>query len=166
MRRPSDAGRGGTVHRGRPVSSGGHQPFGGDGGKNTLVIHVTPEPMADWERLRHDDYSRYRARKEERARAYIGLVETYMIPDLSRHIRYLDAATPATYARYLGTVQGANSDMLAVPSNFGKNRLPTRTPFRGLFLPKFSHGIWPSLQAGLQVVDMITGGEIMGGFPV
>jgi hypothetical protein len=45
----------------------------------------------------------------------------------------------------------------------GKNRVKTRTPVKGLFIPKFSHGIWPSIQAGLQVVDMISGGKIMDG---
>jgi len=44
-----------------------------------------------------------------------------------------------------------------------KYSLPTRTPIKGLFVPKFSHGIWPSMQAGLQVVDMISGGKIMNG---
>ena len=74
----------------------------------------------------------------------------------------MDVATPATFERYLGSTGGANFDMLPVPSNFGMHRLPSRTPIPGLFLPKFSHGIWPSLQAGLQMVDMITGGEVMG----
>jgi hypothetical protein len=38
-----------------------------------------------------------------------------------------------------------------------------RTPIKGLYQPKFSHGVWPSLQAGMQVVDMILGGKIMQG---
>lgn len=75
----------------------------------------------------------------------------------------MDVSTPATYKRYIGSPTGSQYDMLPLPSNFGKNRLPTRTPVKGLFLPKFNHGIWPSLQAGLQVVDMISGGKIMNG---
>lgn len=133
------------------------------GGKSTLIIHVTPAPMADWEELRERDYQAYCQRKEERARYYIDKVEQYMIPGLRKHILFTDVSTPATYSRYLGTTEGANSQMLSVPSNFGMFRLPTRTPVKGLFLPKFSHGIWPCLQAGLQTVDMITGGSIMGG---
>ena len=87
----------------------------------------------------------------------------HMIPNLKEHILFTDITTPATYKRYIGSPTGSQYDMLPVPSNFGKNRLPTRTPIKGLFLPKFSHGIWPCLQAGLQVVDMISGGKIMQG---
>jgi len=65
--------------------------------------------------------------------------------------------------RYINSPTGSNFDMLPVPENFGKDRLPTRTPVKNLFLPKFSHGIWPSMQAGLQVADMISGGKIMNG---
>ncbi|MBN2625953.1 MAG: NAD(P)/FAD-dependent oxidoreductase [Spirochaetales bacterium] len=133
------------------------------GGKQTLIIHVTPAAAEDWEELRAQDYDAYRARKKEAARYYIDKVEEYMIPGLKEHIRLTDISTPATYARYLGTKGGANSDMLNVPSNFGMYRLPTRTPVEGLFLPKFSNGIWPSLMAGLQVVDMMTGGAVMEG---
>ena len=133
------------------------------GGKQTLIIHVTPAAMEDWEELRSSDYDEYIKKKEETAAYYIGKVEQYMLPGLSEHIVLKDISTPATYARYLGTRGGANSDMLNVPSNFGMFRLPARTPVEGLFLPKFSNGIWPSLTAGLQVVDMMTGGKVMNG---
>jgi hypothetical protein len=86
-----------------------------------------------------------------------------MIPGLRDHIKLIDVSTPATYARFIGSPTGSNYDMLPVPGNFGKNRLKTRTPVKNLFHPKFSHGIWPSMQAGLQVVDMISGGKIMNG---
>ena len=75
----------------------------------------------------------------------------------------MNISSPATYANFIGSTLGCNFDMMPVPENFGKNRLKTRTPIRNLFLPKFSHGIWPSMQAGLQVVDMISGGKIMNG---
>ena len=133
------------------------------GGKPTLIIHVVPAAMADWKELRERDYDAYCRRKAEFAQWYIDRVEQYMLPGLRSAVRYMDVATPATYERYLGSTDGANFDMLPVPSNFGMHRLPSRTPVPGLFLPKFSHGIWPSMQAGLQMVDMITGGEVMGG---
>jgi len=133
------------------------------GGRNTLIVHVTPAAMADWESLRKVDKVLYDLKKLEWAEFYIRKVEQYMIPGLQSHILFKDVATPATYARYLGSRKGANSDMLSVPGNFGMYRLRSRTPVKGLFIPKFSHGIWPSLQAGLQMVDMMTGGKIMGG---
>jgi hypothetical protein len=54
--------------------------------------------------------------------------------------------------------------MSPYPDNIGLKRLSTRTPIKGLFIPKFAHGIWSSMQAGFQVVGMITGGEIMNGY--
>jgi len=38
-----------------------------------------------------------------------------------------------------------------------------RTPIRGLFQPKFVHGILGALYGGVQAVDMILDGEVMGG---
>ncbi len=128
-----------------------------------MIIHVTPAAMGNWSILRKSDYEKYTEKKRELADYYINKVEAYMIPHLKEHIEIIDISTPATYERYLGTTEGANRDMLSVPENFGMFRLPTRMPLKGLFLPKFSQGIWPSLQAGLQVVDMITGGKIMKG---
>ncbi len=132
-------------------------------GKANLIIHVVPVPIQGWTELRESDYDKYMAEKERIAAFYIKKVEEYMIPNLHKHITFMDVSSPATYSRYLGSPTGSNYDMLPLPSNFGKNRLPTRTPLKGLFLPKFSHGIWPSMQAGLQVIDMISGRKIMGG---
>lgn len=133
------------------------------GGKPNLIIHVVPVPARKWIELRENDPEAYKKQKYELADFYIQKVDEYMIPGIKEHISFVDVATPATYARYIGSPSGSNYDMMPVPGNFGKNRLKTRTPVRNLFLPKFSHGIWPSLQAGLQVVDMISGGKIMQG---
>ncbi len=133
------------------------------GGKNTLILHVVPVPANYWIRLKQENRMLYDQQKQTVAAFYINKIEQYMIPDLKKHILFTDISTPATYLHYLGTPTGSQYDMLPVPSNFGKNRLPTRTPVKGLFVPKFSHGIWPCMQAGLQVTDMITGGKIMKG---
>jgi hypothetical protein len=79
------------------------------------------------------------------------------------HIAYTDIASPATFARYSGSPTGSKFDVAPYPDNFGKNRLPMRTPIKNLYQPKFSHGIWPCLQAGIPVVDMIMDGKIMDG---
>jgi phytoene dehydrogenase-like protein len=133
------------------------------GGKPNLVIHVVPVSAGKWIELRKTNYEKYLEEKQKAADFYIQKVEEYMIPGLRGHIKFIDVSTPATYARYIGSPTGSNYDMLPVPGNFGKNRLKTRTPVKNLFHPKFSHGIWPSMQAGLQVVDMISGGKIMKG---
>lgn len=134
------------------------------GSKPAIIIRVVPIPLANWKLLRETDLKLYKKKKEEVADFYIRQVERYLIPDLSRHIVVRDIASPATFERYSGSPTGSNYDMSPYPDNFGLKRLPTRTPIQGLFIPKFSHGIWSSMQAGLQVVDMITGGEIMNGY--
>lgn len=134
------------------------------GGKPVIIIRVVPMPIGNWKLLRETDYSLYTKKKEEVADFYIKQIERYLIPDLSKHIIVRDIASPATFERYSGSPSGSNYDMSPYPDNFGLKRLPTRTPVKGLFQPKFSHGIWPSMQAGIQVVDMILGGEIMNGY--
>lgn len=134
------------------------------GSKPVVIIRVVPMPFAHWKELRETDYNSYTEKKNEVADFYVRQVERYLIPDLSRHIIVRDIASPATFERYSGSPTGSNYDMSPYPDNFGFKRLPTRTPVKGLFIPKFSHGIWPSMQAGLQVIDMMLGGEIMNGY--
>ncbi len=133
------------------------------GNKLNLVLHIVPVPSKYWIELKKNDYEKYSDEKMKVAKHYLNLVEKYIISDLSKHIEMIDVSTPATYARYINSPTGSNYDMMPVPNNFGKNRLKTRTPIKNLFVPKFSHGIWPSMQAGLQVVDMISEGKIMNG---
>jgi phytoene dehydrogenase-like protein len=133
------------------------------GGKQTLIIHVIPVYADKWIRLKEEDPDRYVGEKNSVADFYIDKVEQYMVPGLRDHIVLTDISTPSTYVRYIGSPTGSQYDMMPVPENFGRYRLPSRTPLNGLFVPKFSHGIWPSMQAGLQIVDMISGGKIMNG---
>jgi all-trans-retinol 13,14-reductase len=134
------------------------------GGKPTVVIRVVPVPMADWGTLRASEPRAYADRKRALADFYIEQVERYAIPDLRRHIQVMDVATPATFARFTGTLHGQNYDMAPSPDNFGRKRLAMRTPVAGLLQPKLCHGIWPAITGGMQAVDMILAGEVMGGY--
>jgi phytoene dehydrogenase-like protein len=134
------------------------------GGKPTATIRVVPVPMANWESLRVSNPRAYAERKREVAEFFIEQVERYAIPDLRRHIQVMDVATPATFARFTGSLLGQNYDMAPYPDNFGRKRLPMRTPVAGLLQPKLSHGIWPAITAGMQAIDMFLGGEVMGGY--
>jgi len=134
------------------------------GGKPSLVIRAVPMPAAEWTELRERDPTSYQQRKNAAADFFIEQVERYAIPGLRRHIVFRDVATPATFARYLGSPTGSNYDMASYPENFGRKRLRMRTPVAGLFQPKFSHGIWPGMQAGLQVADMLLENRVMGGY--
>ena len=131
--------------------------------KQTLVIHVTPVNAENWIALRNQARGEYETKKNTVAEQYLRLIESHVIPGLCRNITYLDVATPATFARYLGSPTGSCHDMMPVLSQFGLNRLPLRSPVKGLYHTKFSHGIWPAMHSGLQVMDMITGGKVMNG---
>ena len=129
--------------------------------KQTLIIHVSPVGAKAWIDLKMRDLAEYRRAKENCARKFIGILERELIPGLSSHIRFMDVATPATLCRYLGSSGGSCFEMLPTLSQFGLKRLPLRTPFPGLFHTKFSHGIWPAMHSGLQVLDLITDGAVM-----
>jgi all-trans-retinol 13,14-reductase len=133
------------------------------GGKQSLTIIVYPVAVGNWKELRESDYAAYTEKKNKTASFFIEKVEQYMIPDLKKHILFKDIATPATFARFSGSPTGSKFDMAPYCDNFGRTRLPMRTPIKNLYQPKFSNGIWPSLQAGLQVVDMIMDRKVMNG---
>ncbi|MHA1355385.1 MAG: phytoene desaturase family protein [Candidatus Heimdallarchaeota archaeon] len=133
------------------------------GGKPNITIRVVPMAMADWGTLRESDPKAYKARKEEIADFFIGLCEKYLIPDLSKHIVIKDISTPATYARYSGSPTGSIYDMSPYPDNFGRSRLKMKTPIKGLYQPRFVHGVFASLLSGIQANDMILNGKINNG---
>ena len=106
----------------------------------------------------------YNEQKDTWADFFIDLVERYLIPDLKKHILVKDIATPATYARYSGSPTGSIYDMAPYIDNFGRTRLKMRTPVKGLFQPKFIHGVIGALFGGMQAVDMILEGRVMNGY--
>ncbi len=133
------------------------------GGQPNITIRITPMALADWGELHENNRDEYNARKENWGNFFIDLVEKYLIPDLKNHILITDISTPATYARYSGSPSGAIFGMAPYTDNFGRTRLKMRTPIKGLFNPKFVHGVFGSLLAGIQVNDMILNNKIMGG---
>jgi phytoene dehydrogenase-like protein len=133
------------------------------GGKPTVVIRIVPMPIADWTVLRNQDPEAYARRKQAIADFFISKVERYLIPDLTKHIKVVDIASPATFERYIGTPTGSNYDMSPYPDNFGRKRLKMKTPIKGLLLPKFSHSIFGALQAGIHTADHILGGVVSKG---
>jgi phytoene dehydrogenase-like protein len=128
-----------------------------------LSIQAVPMPMQNWKSLRDTDRERYIKEKEKTAELLIGLLEKYLVPDLSKHIVVADISTPATYSRYSGSPTGSIYDMASIPENFGRNRLPVITPIRGLLLPKFAHGVFGAMNSGLQAVDILFDGKVMKG---
>ncbi len=128
-----------------------------------LTIRVLPVPLGPWAEWRQGDRERYRAERARWGAFFIGLVERLLIPGLREHVAFTDLSTPATYARYSGSPTGSVYDMAPTPDNFGRTRLPMRTPVRGLLQPKFVHGILGALYGGVQAVDMLLDGAVMRG---
>jgi phytoene dehydrogenase-like protein len=131
--------------------------------KKTLTIQTIPVSTGNWIQLREADRQKYIAEKERVADILIDITEKYLVPQLRQHIAAIDISTPATFARYSGSPTGSIYDMAAVPDNFGANRLPVKTPVRGLFLPKFAHGLFGAMNSGLQVIDILLQGRVMHG---
>lgn len=133
------------------------------GGKPSITIRIVPMAPKYWVDLRKSDLKKYKEEKEKWGDFFIGLTEKYVIPELSKHIIVKDISTPATYARFNGSPSASIYDMSPFPSNFGRTRLNTRTPIKGLFQPKFSHGVFGAINGALQAVDMILDKKIMAG---
>jgi all-trans-retinol 13,14-reductase len=138
-------------------------PYPHDGARPVISLQAIPAPVGDWTNLRNTDRKRYLELKEKTADLITGIVEKYLITGLRQHIVVRDISTPATFARYSGSHTGSIYDMASVPDNFGAHRLPVVTPVRGLLVPKFAHGIFGSMNSGLQAVDILLHGKVMHG---
>lgn len=133
------------------------------GSKGTITINVVPFGLDDWLEMRENDRKKYKKEKERWADFFVDIVERYFIPGLKNHIVEKDISTPATYARYSGSPTGSVFDMATTVDQFGPKRLPTKTPIKGLFQPKFAHGIYGGMLNGLQVVDLMLGRAVNNG---
>jgi prolycopene isomerase len=131
--------------------------------KPVLTIQAAPLPVDRWTHLRNTDKDRYKQEKEKAADSLIDVFEKYLLPDLRKHVVVRDISTPATFARYSGSPSGSIYDMAATPENFGANRLPLKTPVKGLLVPKFAHGVFGAMNSGLQAVDLLLDGKVMNG---
>lgn len=129
-----------------------------------LTLSAMPVPMSQWRNWREREPQYYREQKEKWADFFIEKVEMYLIRDLRKHIVMRDIATPATYARYSGSPSGSLYDMESTPRNFGATRLPMKTPIDGLLQPKFAHGVFGTMNGGMQAVDYLLDGRVMNGF--
>ncbi len=128
-----------------------------------LTMSVYPAEMGEWARLRSLEPREYARRKRVEADSLIEAVDRALLPGLRAAVRVISVATPATLARYTGSPGGSIRDMAAVPGNYGLRRLPIRTPLRGLYHPKLSHGIFGAMMGGMQAADIILDGRVMAG---
>ncbi len=94
----------------------------------------------------------YQAIKEEVAQRLMAHVESRVVPGLREKILFYEAATPITLERYTKNEQGAMYGLAVTPRQFGRHRLPNRTPIKGLYLAghytRPAHGIVGAATSG------------------
>ncbi len=94
----------------------------------------------------------YRFRKEDVTRRLLAQAER-VVPGLSRHIVYREAATPLTQFRFTGSTGGTSYGIAATPAQFLEGRPGTSTALAGLYLAGAStrsgHGIIGAMQSGV-----------------
>ncbi len=109
-------------------------------GKSSLCL-MTFADYALWENLSAEEYAK---RKLKTAEAIVAVLEKYL-PGLSKHIEYMEAATPKTMARYASLPEGAVYGFAQTVGQSSINRFPQKTKIKGLLLA----GAWTSPGCGI-----------------
>ena len=127
--------------------------------KHTLIITTTApyHYREDWG-IKDRQGVEYRQLKESMMRRMVEKAEK-IIPGLSSHIIYQEAATPLTLERETLNTQGAMYGLAATPKQIGPGRCKNRTPIRGLYLvghyTYLAHGIGAVIHSARAVANMI-----------
>lgn len=110
-------------------------------GTTSIVVHFRTENYDYWKDLRNSDYSKYKNRKEQIARAVIDTLDK-RFGDVKKTLEITDVATPATYIRYTNIFKGSYQGWAPAPECIGKT-LPRKIKN----LKKFyfaGQWIWPA----------------------
>jgi phytoene desaturase len=138
---------------------------------NLQVMTIVPAEPRFWgvseASLRDGTYvasEGYRFVKEEVTRRVLAQAER-VIPGLSRHIVYREAATPLTHTRFTGSTGGTSYGIAATPAQFLAGRPGASTPVAGLYLAGAStrsgHGIIGAVQSGVAAAERALGRPAM-----
>lgn len=118
---------------------------------------ITAAELADGSYRVNGQYMAVKQRLTHQLVAEAGKV----IPGLSSHIVFCEAATPMTHTRYTGSTGGTSYGIAALPSQFLQQRPGTRTPVRGLLLAGAStragHGIAGAMMSGVHAAGAVMG---------
>jgi phytoene dehydrogenase-like protein len=117
-----------------------------------LVTLAPYEPFAPWEgkkSMRRGD--EYEALKRGIYDRYMRQMERF-VPDLSKHVKVAEVATPVTNVTYATAPRGAIYGPEATPDQMGPFRFPTKGALDGLYLcgsSTFGAGVVPAAASGL-----------------
>jgi all-trans-retinol 13,14-reductase len=102
----------------------------------------------------------YRFVKEEVTRRLLAQAER-VIPGLSQHIVYREAATPLTHTRFTGSTGGTSYGIAATPAQFLGERPASATAVAGLYLAgastRWAHGIIGAMHSGVAAAEAALG---------
>jgi len=137
------------------------------GHTNLQLMTVSPASAQFWgvgeEELANGRYRAsegYAAAKHRLTKQLISEAEK-LIPGLSSHIVFCEAATPMTHSRYTESSGGTSYGIAATPSQFLAKRPGCRTPLRGLLLAGAStragHGIAGAMMSGVHAAGAVLG---------
>jgi phytoene desaturase len=135
------------------------------GHTNLQVMTVVPATPSFWgvseASLRDGSYARsegYCLVKEQVTRRVLAQAER-VIPGLSRHVVYREAATPLTHTRFTGSTGGTSYGIAATPAQFLAGRPGAATPVAGLYLAGAStragHGIIGAMSSGMTAAEQV-----------
>jgi phytoene dehydrogenase-like protein len=137
------------------------------GHTNLQVMTLVPSAPAFWgvseESMRDGTYvasEGYASVKAEVMRRVLAQAER-VIPGLSQHIVYCEAATPLTHTRFTGSSGGTSYGIAATPAQFLERRPDAETPVAGLYLAGAStragHGIIGAMSSGMTAAERVLG---------
>lgn len=109
-------------------------------GKGSLIV-IAFSDFDKWKDLTVEDY---KIKKEVIAKKMIQRIET-VLKDLSKHIEFMEVATPLTIERYGNAPRGALYGFSQTINQSGINRLSQDTKIKGLFLT----GAWTQPGGGV-----------------
>jgi prolycopene isomerase len=99
----------------------------------SLICPIPYDYKENWETENGERGSSYEKLKNEAMQRLIKTAER-VIPELSKHIIYSEAATPLTLERYTENYKGASYGWASTPDQSGPSKLQPKTPIKNLYL--------------------------------
>jgi len=129
-------------------------------GHHTIEV-FTFLPYKPYEKFENQKYgqrsSEYTAFKKDMTDRLLELADN-IIPDLSKNLTFLDAATPLTNVHYCESTQGSIYGTAKIKRQLGPGSYPTKTKIPGLYMcgaSTVSHGVIGVTMSGLQASAQI-----------
>jgi prolycopene isomerase len=130
-----------AIHRGKMEEYGGYAlRISHD---QSTVNAIIPAPF------KSETY--WRTHKESFGSSLLKRIEKFLIPDLSKHVVYQDAATPHTLFRYTLNYRGASYGWAGTPSQLALSDFKKPSFLHGLYLT----GHWSTLGVGISGVAYV-----------